>query len=116
MNIRRSRKFGFGWSTEPTGRDAYSIKPPEAPNYTGTIKSIMRSRASDRAYQTYATGNATNYYATRWFWNGKPITHIYRSGRLSKDSDFCMGWFGFREEDIIYCGELIGDEIKIRVD
>jgi len=38
VNIRRSRKFGFGWSTEPTGRDAYSIKPPEAPNYTGTIK------------------------------------------------------------------------------
>lgn len=72
-NYRKRRKFGWGWSTIPTGEDAYSIEVPEAPDYVGTLNQLDEARANDKAF--HSLGGV--FYNTAWFWNGKRITHTW---------------------------------------
>ena len=69
----QDKKFGWGWSTSPTGEDAYSIKAPTAPDYTGTAASVRRKSRSDVAFQSL--GGA--FYNTAWFYDGRRITHTF---------------------------------------
>ncbi len=70
-NFRKNRKFGWGWSTTPTGEDAYSIETPDAPDYEGTLNQLQEARRNDRAFNNL--GGA--FFNTAWFYRGKRITH-----------------------------------------
>jgi len=137
------RKWGFGYSTVPTGEDAYSIQRPGEPDYEGTIKQVLHDRANDRAYRAYGAPNTSNYKSTAWFWDGHPIQSIKRYGLLKEvpdlsfdegqgetdeyrewdrnnsrhhfDNDvYGLGWFYVTEESLL---EAIrsGTEIEIRI-
>ena len=75
---RRSRKFGWGYSTTPTGDDAYSIEFPSEPQYTGTVNQVYRAR-SENPYYNNLGGVCSN---SCWFYNGKPI---YAVSETDKD-------------------------------
>lgn len=69
---RRSKKFGWGYSTNPSGDGPYSISAPTSPDYEGTIGQVTDAIASDPVYNNL--GGA--FSATRWFYRGQPITHV----------------------------------------
>lgn len=66
---RRTKNFGWGYSTTPSGEDAYSIEPPSAPMYTGTPNQVLENRKNDRTFNSL--GGA--FYAERYFLGGVPI-------------------------------------------
>jgi len=72
-NYRKSRKFGWGYSFTPTGEDAYSIKIPTAPDYTGTLSQIQNKKDSDKTFQ-----ETTAFSSTAWFYSGQRITHTWQ--------------------------------------
>jgi hypothetical protein len=72
-NPTRTRKWGWGWTNTPTGEDAYSIKVPSAPDYTGTLKQIFACIACDRTYASMKSGGT--FTNTDWFYDGKRITN-----------------------------------------
>ena len=74
-NYRKSRKFGWGWSTTPTGEDAYSIETPSAPDYEGTLSQLRKAMAADKAFQTNL---GSVFYNTAWFYDGRRITHTWQ--------------------------------------
>ena len=78
-NYRRSRKFGWGWSTTPTGEDAYSIEAPTVPDYEGTLKQLDEAINNDRAFQNL--GGA--FFNTAWFYGGQRISHTWAFGIMS---------------------------------
>lgn len=69
---RRSKKFGWGYSTNPSGDGPYGITPPTSPDYEGTIGQVTDAIASDPVYNNL--GGA--FSATRWFLKGRVITHV----------------------------------------
>ena len=69
-NWRRSRKFGWSYSTTPTGR-GIEIERPEHPMYTGTIRQLLAVRAADRTFQSLFSGGT--FYTTAWFYDGRRI-------------------------------------------
>jgi hypothetical protein len=69
----RSCKFGWAWTTTPTGEDAYSIEFPIRPMYEGTLKQIADQRDNDRAF--HSLGGA--FYNTAYFYDGQRITHTW---------------------------------------
>jgi hypothetical protein len=69
-NPNRTRKWGWGYSTTPSGVDAYSIVPPTRPDYVGTLKQVREAIRNDRAYNSL--GGA--FHCDRWFYDGKPLS------------------------------------------
>ncbi len=69
---RRSKKFGWGYTPNPSGDDAYSITPPSSPDYEGTIGQVTDAIASDLVYNNLGG----TFFATRWFYRGRIITHV----------------------------------------
>ena len=86
-NWRRSRSFGWGWSTVPTG-EGINIEIPERPDYVGTYRQLCEAEAEDRAFQSSKSGGA--FYATRWFYKGKPIVGTRYAGEWY--SGFVTSW------------------------
>lgn len=69
-NWRRSRSFGFGWSSVPTGHGT-EIMVRERPDYTGTYRQVLDAIEEDRAFASTKAGGA--YYSTAWFYRGQRI-------------------------------------------
>lgn len=69
---RRSKKFGWGYSTNPSGDGPHSISAPTSPDYEGTIGQVTDKIAEDPVYNNL--GGA--FSATRWFFKGQVITHV----------------------------------------
>lgn len=69
---RCSKKFGWGYSTNPSGDGPYSISAPTSPDYEGTIGQVTDAIATDPVYNNL--GGA--FSATRWFYRGRIITHV----------------------------------------
>ena len=97
---RRSRKFGWGYSTNPTGDDAYSIKVPTSPRYTGTINQVSGAKSEDPYYNKLGVA-----YNSCWFYNGK---RIYAASLDGNDwNQFSIGsYLG------LYLLDLLADEIE----
>lgn len=72
-NPTRIRKWGWEYSTAPTGRDAYSIALPTKPYYTGTLKQVQQSIANDKTFKSVKSGGT--FYNAAWFYNGKRIVN-----------------------------------------
>jgi hypothetical protein len=83
-NPRQTRKWGWGYSTTPTGDDAYSIETPDRPQYTGTLGQVRKSRREDRIFNNL--GGAL--YNEAWFYNGQRITGIEVAGETFPFSFF----------------------------
>lgn len=75
-NYRRSRKFGWGWSTTPIGEDAYSIERPSIPDYEGTLNQLDEAISNDKAFQ----GMGGAFFNTAWFYDRRRITHTWQFG------------------------------------
>jgi len=73
---RRSSEFGWGYSTNPTGEDAYSIESPISPNYTGTVNQVYRAKSEDPIYNNLG-GAFSN---SCWFYDGKRIYSVSETG------------------------------------
>ena len=73
-NPFRSRRFGFGYSTRPSGRDALSIELPVRPDYTGTINQVLEAIRSDQLLASLRSGGT--YYTASWFFDGHRITGL----------------------------------------
>ena len=71
-NWRRSRSFGWGYSTKPTGKDSLSVALPTQPAYTGTYRQVCEAIRSDPNYASLRDGA---YYLAAWFYQGRRITH-----------------------------------------
>lgn len=82
----KSRKWGWGYETEPTGEDAYSIKAPSRPDYRGTPKSLLRAQGNDRTYQSFIGGGT--YVNAAWFYEGKMVEAIRVGNRWWDPADF----------------------------
>ena len=93
-NWRRSRSFGFGWSSIPTGRGT-EIEIPQRPDYTGTYNQVVDAVANDRAFASAKSGGA--YYCAAWFYNGQRITHTEFGGW---HEGFMANWFAPEDRDI----------------
>jgi len=68
-NYKRRRKWGWGYTFTPTGRDAYEIETPGGPDHEGTLGQIKAAIAADRTWQ--ARGGT--FYNTAWFYDGERI-------------------------------------------
>jgi hypothetical protein len=51
----RSRNLGLGWTNQPTGEDAYSIKIPSAPDHVGGLAAVERGLAEAAHYNSGGT-------------------------------------------------------------
>lgn len=60
---RRTRGIGWGY--------AYHPQRPTAPDYTGTIRTVLREIENNRPYQ--AACESGRQIHTQWFFNGWPI-------------------------------------------
>lgn len=79
------RKFGWGWSCQPTGRDAYSIETPDCPDITGTINQCMKYANENRTFKSIKSGGT--FYNTAWFYDGKLIVATWAGGLLKYADD-----------------------------
>lgn len=77
------KRFGWGWSTTPTGKDAYSIELPSAPDHTGTVKQVREASQADTGFQNL--GGA--FYNTAWFYGGRRITHSWSYDCIADHND-----------------------------
>ena len=91
-NPTRRRLWGWAWSCQPTGKDAYSIEIPTRPDYVGTLGMIGKKVSQDRTYWSLKSGGT--FTATAWFWNGKRI--------LTIDSLPVKDFFAFGEFDLYH--------------
>lgn len=71
----KTRGLGWGYSTTPTGEDAYSIEHPAAPDYTGTYRQIMDWRKNNPVLRSLLSGGT--FTNTAWFYLGRRITHVW---------------------------------------
>ena len=69
-NWRRSRSFGFGWSSVPTGHGT-DTEVPRRPDYTGTMRQVQADIRHDRALAATISGGA--YLSRVWFYKGRRI-------------------------------------------
>ena len=72
------RHWGWGYSTTPTGRDAYEIEMPASPDFTGTIKQILAARSSDRTWKSLRGGGT--YTSEAWFYRGQRVVSVEEWG------------------------------------
>lgn len=82
-NVTRCRKFGYGISTQPTGRGT-DIESPSAPDYTGTLKQIRKQLDDDRRY---LDSIQSSYQSRSWFYDGKPIVWVWTIGNLGDEHE-----------------------------
>jgi len=80
-----NRKFGWGWSCQPTGQDAYSIETPTRPDVTGTINQCRQYADTDRTFKSIKSGGT--FYNTAWFYDGKRIVATWAYGLLRSVDD-----------------------------
>lgn len=119
----KTRTLGWGYSTQPTGRDAYSIETPARPDYTGTFRQVCEQRDNDRTFNSL--GGA--YYNEAWFVGGKRIKAVWGLYNTVDDlgnevpmEQWKNGWIRFSTHDMdeftLRDGLLIilddGDEIS----
>jgi hypothetical protein len=71
QNPTRSRRWGFGYCTSPTGDGPYSIEVPNRPEHTGTIRQVREAIASDRTYRSFVSGGV--FFTRQWFFDGQPV-------------------------------------------
>jgi hypothetical protein len=94
-NPTRSRKWGFGWSTNVLDTErGWSIPKPTQPDYTGTLKQVQAAIEADRTFASIKSGGT--FYSTRWFYDGKAIL-----GAASDFGDSFGDWLtelGFEQE------------------
>lgn len=64
VTITRRSKVGFGYETQPTGNDPWSILPTTSPNHTGTVKTVLRKIEQDKYFESLQSGT---YHTTAWF-------------------------------------------------
>lgn len=102
-NANRSRKFGYGISTTPSGHGT-EIEPPTTPDYTGTLKQIEDQVEADHLY----LNSIQNVHKSRrWFYDGQPIEAVWGVGIVSSvpcdcieddpDCPKCKGWGSVEE-------------------
>jgi len=82
-NFMKSRRFGWGYSTTPTGEGPYSIEVPTKPMHTGTVGGVCDAIQNDRTFNSLG-GTFRN---TAWFWNGQRITHTLVYGIVEVVAD-----------------------------
>lgn len=70
-NANLRRKWGWGYSTTPSGRDAWSILPPSGPDHTGTLNQIFKAIETDESWRHLRSGGTL--FVTAWFWDGRRI-------------------------------------------
>jgi hypothetical protein len=123
-NYNRKRRWGWGYSFTPT-RDG-DIRPPETPNYEGTLGQISEAREADPVLRAHLSC----YSSSRWFWDGRPIVATWTYGIVDMAK-----WDNLSDENYLECPEehdsVYGwawfygfhlpleegpDEIKIRVE
>lgn len=68
------RKWGYGVSTTPTGRDAWSIAPPAGLDHTGTLNQVREAIRNDRDYAAWRSGGTFTH--ARWFFDGRPVRWV----------------------------------------
>ena len=96
-NINLTRKWGWGWSCTPTGEDAWTIKEPTRPNYTGTLNQIGNDRGADRNWKSMQSGGT--FTNSLFFYDGKPVRSTWTFGILNgkiyddPDAKWGYGWF-----------------------
>ncbi len=62
INLNRSPKFGFGYSTRPTGVGT-QIAEPKSPVHTGTVKQVRQAVKADRVLQSLqATAKQNRFF------------------------------------------------------
>jgi len=74
-----SKRIGWGWGTEPTGEDAWSIKLPTRPDVIGTMKDC----AEEAEHARRVCGDA--FWSGRWFVDDWPIVQIWDLILVYKD-------------------------------
>lgn len=73
----KTRKLGYGYKKWSDGE-------PNAPNFTGTIKSIREQIASDRYLQSLKESNI--YYNWKFFYGDLPILDASPVGEWNSDT------------------------------
>ena len=95
-NWRRSRAFGFGWSSIPTGHGT-EIETPKRPDYTGTVRQVQEAIREDRALAATVSGGA--YHSRVWFYKGRRIVATLWGGTWR--DDFALLWLeGDNDPDV----------------
>lgn len=74
-----STHIGYGWSTEPTGEDAWSIRLPTRPDVVGT----MEDCAEEAVHARHICGDA--FWNHRWFVDDWPIAEVWDLKLAYKD-------------------------------
>lgn len=113
------KKFGWGWSTTPTGEDAHSIEFPNAPDHTGTVKQVREAARGDQAF--HSLGGA--FYNTAWFYDGRRITHRWSYGCIADHNDPDADEYDWDKREYGYgwvpgfnVGQAEKGDVKIRVE
>ena len=78
-NPSRSRKWGFGYETQPE-RNSTRILPPSRPDYTGTLAQVREAIDNDRTLASFKSGGT--FVNMKWFYAGQMIEGV---------DDFMMG-------------------------
>jgi hypothetical protein len=71
-NPTRSRRWGFGYSTHPTGESPYGIERPSRPYHVGTIKQVREAIAADRTLRSLRSGGT--FMCRSWFFDGVAVS------------------------------------------
>lgn len=124
-NFRKDPNFGWGYSFTPTGKDAYSIETPSAPDHTGSLEQIEKARAADRTWNS----KGGVFYNTAWFYGGRHIVATWAFGVVKPRTTEAYGEDGrydYENDDAEYgytwlpglALDYVRDEqdIKIRVE
>lgn len=107
----RSRNLGFGWSNQPSGRDALSITAPTAPDAVGGLRSVENELS--RAIRL----NSGNYWSGRLFIAGKAV--VARWGVYETAAGWQQGWVCVDRLDFI--NEILtelreGGSVRVRTE
>ena len=101
-NPNRSRKFGWGYTFQPTGKGT-QIETPEHPKHEGTIGQCLKAQRDDRTYQAHRNA----FHTTAWFYEGRRIIKFESPDGLWEYPDRSEGNFP---------PDPLGDELHISVE
>lgn len=76
-NPFRSRKWGFGYTCQPTGNGT-QIEIPGKPDYRGTLSQVSEAVSSDRVLASFRSGGT--FYNAAWFYDGRRIISVPSDG------------------------------------
>lgn len=80
-NAYKSRSFGWGFRTQPTGNGT-SIETPTVPDTKGTIHQCLEHKNTDTCFQSIVRGGAL--VNTAWFYKDQRIISTWRVGLLHR--------------------------------